>query len=260
MMSDDAPQNIISFVAHNAARVEVHRHHCFQIVASIKGSFACTIDGKSYQRKIGFIINQSVVHSCQAQGASVIVYFIDAESYYGWQLREMLAGKPFLDIEDFFAEGETARICANGNERLPKFELKKIADEIFETVLPQPNKPDRHFLDGRIGKALKFIETNLRESIRLEDVADQMFLSPERARHLFVQATGSPFSQFLLWKRIKAVIIASLTQGLSLTEAALKCGFSDQAHFCRVFKRTFGMSPKTHLKNSRFVQFLNPLV
>lgn len=257
-MTDELNHNIISFVAHGARQVEVHRHHCFQIVASIKGTFACTIGGNSYAQKKGFVVNQSVVHSCQAQDASVIVYFIDAESYHGWQLKEMLADKPFLDIEEFFTAAQMTRFCAEGNQHLPKTKLEKIAAEIFTGILPARNQPDENQADERIVKALRFIETNLSETIRLEDLADLMFLSPERARHLFAQATGSPFSQYVLWKRIKQVIITVLRGEFSLTEAALEFGFSDQSHFCRVFKRMFGMSPKTHLKNSRFIQFLNP--
>lgn len=199
------------------------------------------------------------MHSCQAESASVIVYFIDAESYHGWQLKELLADKPYLDIKQFYTAAQLTRICAEGNEHLPKPELKKLADEIFNSILPAQNQPNENQSDERIVKALDFIETNLSESIRLEDLADLMFLSPERARHLFAQQTGLPFSQYILWKRIKQVIVTVLRGEFSLTEAALEFGFSDQAHFCRTFKRMFGMSPKTHLKNSRFVQFLNPL-
>ena len=131
---------------------------------------------------------------------------------------------------------------------------------IFSTILPTPFQQSESLSDERVTKAVNFIETNLAESLNLEDIADLMFLSTERARHLFAQKTGSPFSQYILWKRIKQVIIASLQDNLSLTEAALNSGFADQSHFTRTFKKTFGMSPKTHLKNSRFVQFLNPFV
>lgn len=257
----DAPEhNIISFVAHNAARVEVHRHHCFQIVASIRGTFAGSIGGKSYPSKNGFVINQNVRHSCQAENASVIVFFIDAESYHGWQLRSLLMDRPFLDMEVFFTAAQVQRICAEGNQHLPKMELKQLADEIFASLLPAQASATEPMPDERVRKATRFIEEHLSGSIRLEDLAEVMRLSPERARHLFAQMTGSPFSQYILWKRIKQVMVTVLCGKLSLTEAALQFGFTDQAHFCHIFKRTFGMSSKTLLKNSRFVQFLNPFI
>lgn len=123
-MLNESGHNIISFVAHNAARVEVHRHHCFQIVASINGTFVGTIDGQAYPRKTGFIINQNIVHSCQAGQASVIVFFIDAGSDHGGQLRTLLMNQPFLDLDGFLTQAQAQRIRAEGNQHLPKAELK----------------------------------------------------------------------------------------------------------------------------------------
>lgn len=259
-MADDFEQNIISFIAHNAARVEIHQHHCFQIVAAVRGDFACTIGGNYYPAKKGFIVNQNVTHSCQAENASVIVYFIDAESYFGRQLKSILGDENFLDIEPFFTDLQIRKINTEGNQNLSKAELKNLSEEIFSTILPSDFQADDKLSDERVKNAAGFIEENLGESINLENIAEVMLLSSERARHLFAQQTGSPFSQYLLWKRIKQVIISTLQDELSLTEAALNCGFADQSHFTRTFKKTFGMSPKTHLKNSRFVQFLNPFV
>ena len=259
-VNDNFNSSVISFAAHEAKNVEIHRHHCFQIVVAIKGTFACTIGGNSYPNKKGFIVNQNIVHSCQAENANVIVYFIDAESYFGWQLKSILAGNKFLDVEPFFSDSQLQKINAEGNQQLSKDELKQLSDEIFRSILPTQFQSDQNVFDERIEKAVKFIETNLAESLNLETIAELMFLSPERARHLFAEQTGSPFSQYVLWKRIKQVIISSLQDNLSLTDAALNSGFADQSHFTRTFKKTFGMSPKTHLKNSRFVQFLNPFV
>ncbi|MFN7928724.1 MAG: AraC family transcriptional regulator [Blastocatellia bacterium] len=257
-MTSELQQNIISFVVHNPPRVEVHRHHCFQIVISLRGTFSCTIAGTALTQHTGFIVNQNIAHSCQAGAATVLVFFIDAESYHGWQLRALLAGRPFLDTAAFFTEVQSQELCADGNERLSRLELQQIAGEIFASILPAQLSATSFLPDDRISRATRFIDAHLSESLRLEDLAEVMGLSPERARHLFAQTTGSPFSQYLLWKRIKQVIVTVQDGKLSLTEAALQFGFADQAHFCRVFKRTFGMAPKTLLKNSRFVQFLTP--
>ncbi len=259
-MNDNFNSSVISFAAHNAKNVEIHRHHCFQIVASIRGTFACTIGGNFYPAKKGFIVNQNIPHSCQAENSSVIVYFIDAESYFGWQLKSILGDEMFTDIEPFFSDSQLEKINSEVNQNLAKDELRQLSDEIFSSILPTQFQTGENVFDERIAKAVNFIEGNLSESLNLETIAEIMFLSPERARHLFAEQTGSPFSQFVLWKRIKQVIISSLQDNLSLTDAALNSGFADQSHFTRTFKKTFGMSPKTHLKNSRFVQFLNPFV
>ncbi|MCE7989846.1 MAG: AraC family transcriptional regulator [Caldilinea sp. CFX5] len=257
-MITDATQNVISFVAHGA-RVDVHRHYCFQMIVSIRSTFDCVIGGVAYQEKTGFIINQNVPHSCVAERASVLIYFIDAESYFGWQLKELLAGEAVLDIEPFFTAEQQHRYRVEDNQTLSKVRLQQMASEIFAVMLPPVSQPTPPFLDERIAQAIHFIEQHIQSNPSLEMIADLVCLSPERTRHLFAQATGVPFSQFLLWKRLKQVILFTVRDGLSLTTAAVEAGFADQAHFCRTFKRMFGISAKGLLKNSRSVQFLNPL-
>lgn len=257
-MITDATQNVISFIAHGA-QVEVHRHYCFQMIVSLRSTFDCVIGGVAYQEKTGFIINQNVPHSCVAQHASVLIYFIDAESYFGWQLKELLASQAVLDIEPFFTPDQWRAYRAEGNHWLPKERLQSLASAIFDVILPPASQPPTPFLDERIAQAIHFIEQQIQINPSLKMIADLIHLSPERTRHLFAQATGVPFSQFLLWKRLKQVILFTVRDGLSLTTAAVEAGFADQAHFCRTFKRMFGISAKGLLKNSRSVQFLHPL-
>ena len=135
-----------------------------------------------------------------------------------------------------------------------------VSDEILASVLLANPSAAEMPVDGRVGKAVEFINAHLGENIRLEDLAGRMSLSPERARHLFAQTTGAPFSQYILWKRVKRVIVTVLQEKSSLTEASINAGFTDQAHFCHIFKRTFGMPAKALLKNSRYIQFLTPSV
>jgi AraC-like DNA-binding protein len=90
----------------------------------------------------------------------------------------------------------------------------------------------------------------------LNAVADHIHLSPERTRHLFLEQIDVPFSQYVLWRRTKAVLIA-VTQGKqNFHGASLQYGFTDQSHFNRFFKRMFGISASMVLKNSRLVQFI----
>ena len=256
-MRQSQENTIISFVSRQAV-VDIHYHNCFQIVVSIGSVFECRIDGQTYAGMKGFVINQKIRHSCNARDTSVLVILIDAETYLGWQLKEMLGSQPFLDMEKVLAPAQMAEFATRCHPTATVPELKSAADDLLESILP--SQTTTRAMDERIQKALDFIDRKLSDPISLEDVSQQIFLSPERTRHLFVQETGSPFSQYILWHRIKRVIISVLRHEFSFADAAVQFGFTDQAHFSRVFKRMFGTSAAPLLKNSRFIQFLSPEV
>jgi len=250
--------SVVSFVAHEA-QVDVHRHHCFQIAMSLHAGFSCRLGGRTYRDMRGFIINQNVPHSCSAQHTSVLIYLVDAESYLGWQLRAILGGEDVAELEPLLTADRQAHYFNPGNRLLPKERLHALAAEAFDQILSHSKAAHNAALDSRTADAIALIDARLSETLRLKDIADCMGLTPERARHLFAQDTGVPFSQFLLWKRLKRVIEYTVRDGRSLTDAAIESGFTDQSHFCRIFKRMFGISARHLLQNSRFVQFLDPL-
>jgi AraC-like DNA-binding protein len=249
---------MISFLARHAV-VEVHYHQCYQVVVSLRNGFDSVIDGKPYEGLSGFFLNQYITHACQAQDTETLVYFIDAESYQGWQLKEMLGGQPFIPIDAIpeVTDANMARFAEDLLDRLlPGFSDQRPPDDRNQ----HPEDNNQRPLDQRIREALIYIESSLGDPLALEDVAGKIFLSAERFRHLFARETGVPFSQYVLWNRIKQVIFQVLQHGQLMSTAAIQNGFTDQAHFTRLFRRTFGVSAKQLLKNSRYVQFLTPYV
>ena len=250
--------NIIAFVAHHA-RVEVHRHHCFQVLLSLTEPFSSTIQDVVYSGR-GLIINQAVAHACHAVDSSTLVYFIDPESRTGWYLKQVLDGQAFALIDHLWQAELWSGLLTAVTDKAAGFPLlpTELAQEALSQVLAGNPFQATACRDKRIARAIAWIEASVQQRISLQDVADYICLSPEHTRHLFAQEAGVSFSQFLLWKRIKHAIVLAVRDGHSLTDAALASGFADQAHFCRLFKRTFGIPAKALLKNSRNIQFLNP--
>jgi AraC family transcriptional regulator len=89
---------------------------------------------------------------------------------------------------------------------------------------------------------VELIRGRLDEPIRLAEIADAVFLSPDRFRHLFIEETGIRFRPYVLWLRIE-LALAAYAAGKSLTEASHAGGFADSAHFSRTFRRMFGIAP-----------------
>jgi AraC-like DNA-binding protein len=256
-MHDIHSNNIIAFTARNAI-VDIHYHMCYQIVVSMQTPFDCTIDGQTHSQIKGFLINQKITHLCQVLDTKVLVFFIDAESLVGWQIKEMLAGQPFLDIESILTPQQLTDFNSFCTQANSADEMRKISDNILEQILALGTVKSNRVMDDRMVKILEYMEANRHDPIILEDIAGLVFLSPERVRHLFAQETGIPFSQYLLWKRIKAVLTQVIGKNVPMINAILENGFTDQPHFTHLFKRTFGVSAKLLLKNSRSIQFLKP--
>ena len=77
----------------------------------------------------------------------------------------------------------------------------------------------------------------------IDEVSDSLCLHPNYFVRKFRSQTGHTFGEFLLRQRISKAIDLMLYSSRSLTEIAVECGFFDQSHFIRHFKRNFGTTP-----------------
>jgi len=78
-------------------------------------------------------------------------------------------------------------------------------------------------------------------SISRAELAKKVRLSPSRFSHWFSESTGLPLRSYKKW--LKLLTGFELSRQMSLTDAAIASGFSDQAHFCRSVTEAFGVSP-----------------
>lgn len=108
-------------------------------------------------------------------------------------------------------------------------------------------------LDYRIKKVIAILKESKNSHPPLHDLADQAGLSGGRLVHLFKEQVGIPIRKYMLWLRLRRAI-SEMTVSANLTDAALKAGFADSAHFSRTFMRVFGRPPSEILKNSQIVQ------
>ncbi len=91
--------------------------------------------------------------------------------------------------------------------------------------------------------AKEMIEAHLDGGIALERLASVCGLSVSRFAHAFKTATGVAPYQWLLQRRIERTKALLKHSAESLADIAQSCGFADQSHFNRVFKRAVGASP-----------------
>lgn len=91
----------------------------------------------------------------------------------------------------------------------------------------------------------RFIEEHATSTFRIEAVANHVGLSVSRAVHLFKECFGKTMVQHALEVRLSIAVERMKYSSMTLEQIALSCGFGSYAYFHRVFKGSYGISPKT---------------
>ena len=114
--------------------------------------------------------------------------------------------------------------------------LADITSELSNSIL----KAEK--IDGRIIKCIKYIKNSDGDNLKLKELAELVHLSESRTYHLVRDVTGITVRQFILHcKLIRS--LKSICNEENFTEASFSGGFSDQPHFNKTFKKTFGVIP-----------------
>lgn len=106
-----------------------------------------------------------------------------------------------------------------------------------------PHEP----MDERIAEALEYIDELETKRVAAGELAEQIALSESRFLHLFKEEMQMTVRKYLMWRRVIDAAIMVVAGEASITEAAHSTGFTDSAHFARVFKQIFGLTLTTVL-------------
>lgn len=96
---------------------------------------------------------------------------------------------------------------------------------------------------SRINKVQDYIEINISQEFSLKELSKIANFSPYHFHRIFSTITAETLFQYIQRTRLEKAAFLLLTDGkVSITEIALKCGFSNQASFAKAFKNYFNMS------------------
>jgi AraC family transcriptional regulator len=92
-------------------------------------------------------------------------------------------------------------------------------------------------------RATEILRANLTGGVALREVARECGLSVGYFSHAFRRTLGVAPHQWLIEQRVALSKEKLRDDGLSLSDVATECGFSDQSHLTRAFRQTVGVSP-----------------
>jgi AraC family transcriptional regulator len=95
----------------------------------------------------------------------------------------------------------------------------------------------------QVRRAKEILRANLKGSVALKEVARECGLSVGYFSHAFRRTLGVAPHKWLIEQRVVLSKEKLRDDGLSLSDVAADCGFSDQSHLSRAFRQTVGVSP-----------------
>jgi AraC family transcriptional regulator len=98
----------------------------------------------------------------------------------------------------------------------------------------------------QIKQVKDFMLAHLSQDLSLDVLAQQIGFSAYHFARLFRQTTGESPHQFVLRLRSERAQRLLKETNESLAQIALQCGFANQSHLTLVFKRQFGVTPRTY--------------
>jgi AraC family transcriptional regulator len=95
----------------------------------------------------------------------------------------------------------------------------------------------------QINRVRVFIEEHLTDRIRVADLSALARSSPSYFSSAFKRTFGVSPHAYVMGRRIDMAAGLMLNSASPLSEIAINCGFADQAHFSRQFRRAMGRTP-----------------
>lgn len=95
---------------------------------------------------------------------------------------------------------------------------------------------------------LRYIEKHLPDHALSAAAVAKHFRISQRYLHKLFEPSGKSFAQTIINMRLTscAQILARAPHHIKISEIAYRCGFGDISHFSRIFRRTYGTSPRDY--------------
>jgi AraC family L-rhamnose operon regulatory protein RhaS len=255
--------------------INEHTHDFYELNVVIKGNGRHFIGNFGYFIGGGevFVIPPKIAHSYEFSGTAKIFHILFTDEFFK-KYGELLKNMPGYNM--LFNVDPTLRLNNRGDAILTLASDKKVyvynlIESFFNKRLKESHdveeeldvvkllsvlmtqtichKPENELVLTGAVKALDYITENYGEKITLELLSEISDLSRSAFIVSFKKLTGQPPLKYLADYRLSKAKELLSTTNQKITEIALNCGFFDNAHFTKEFKKTYGVTPKAYKDN-----------
>jgi len=253
--------------------VEHHWHDCFELLYVEEGEADQWVNGQRFTMCEGdmLLLHSGDIHAtlCKNHPVRILVLkfmpsvlnpqcshafqspFFTGYLDYGRHSCSILPRELTLEILPLLMEiMEEYSGCAQGYEYYVKSNILRMAGILerndflsFETV-----KKNAAGFSG-ISKIIDYMEKNYAQDIMLSDLAREAHMSDAYFSRYFKRVTGRNYKQYLDYIRTANATFRILHDGMTVTQAAMVCGFSCAQAMTRTYTRMMGFPPSELKKN-----------
>jgi AraC-like DNA-binding protein len=213
------------------ASADRHRHDAIQLMIGVDAPVTLAVNGSSFDARAAFVPS-AAEHSVAAHGRTIVVLV-----------------EPIGPVGSAVSRFASDHIGKDVGDRVLDLPFAADADLIvawsrrtLEDLTGVPCAVNPTSLRPEVRALVHYIDQHLDGTPRLDDVADAVGRSTRQLRRDLASDLGMPFRRYVLWRRLGRAVM-EVRAGRDLTTAAATAGFTDSAHFSRVFRGMFGLTP-----------------
>jgi AraC-like DNA-binding protein len=132
---------------------------------------------------------------------------------------------------------ETAKALLTRATSLLRVEIDR------QAVSDEPERSGGGLAAWQARRLAVFIDARLDRPIRLKDLSEVSKLSTAYFCRAFKRTFSETPHSYIVRRRLNKAETLMLTSDLSLSDIAVRCGFTDQAHLCKLFRQQYARSP-----------------
>lgn len=259
-------------IAGDGYEISEHTQFCSEISYIVSGECEIYSDGQVLHARQGdiHVVSPGKKHRIVAQKEENF-----RMAYIGFHVRPELAQQPigvFFEAAPSVLKQENRQLRGLFEQLLEEIYIfREYGDSVVDACitqilicvwrafhLPEYGMNQRISDDVRVErivghtvfKVLRYIDANLLEIENVEQVAQELRYNPSYLSKVFREKVGCTMRQYITDKKIE-MAKELLASGVSVSQTALKMGYSSSQSFCKMFHRCTGQIPSDVLRTGK---------
>lgn len=106
--------------------------------------------------------------------------------------------------------------------------------------------PQNENVVSQVEEIQQYVKTHIYENITREDLAKHLYVNPDYMSRQYKHNTGETLGHYITREKMKKAAEILISSNKSVGDVGIMLGFSNFAHFSKLFKRVMGCTPKEY--------------